>query len=349
MDLIRHIKGLIAQYDYVIIPDFGGFVSNYQPAKIHSLEHSISPPSKSIAFNKNLTSDDGLLVNFVAKKERISISEATQKVSEFTRRCKESLYNKEIIMLPSLGKLFLDIENKIQFIPDHTKNHLLQAYGLPPVEGFTILRSEIFNTNIDLEDEDELSKRKPRKTGIWYYAAALVLLLIISASSFYFLEKDVRMQTCSMITNIFEKKPSEKIAPLTEVETIKESDLVPKINTDQFYEQEIVEENIDEEKPAEAEPRKKPVRKIEEPATTVENEEIPKGYFVVIGSFTKERNVSRLFQKLKDNNQTSYKIPNNKGFMRIGIFISQDLTEATRQLDSLRRVYNDQAWILKNN
>ena len=54
----KHINELLYNHDCVIVPEFGGFVTNYASAKIHPVQHTFTPPSKNIVFNKNLKNND---------------------------------------------------------------------------------------------------------------------------------------------------------------------------------------------------------------------------------------------------------------------------------------------------
>jgi hypothetical protein len=47
----------------VIVPEFGGFIANYESAWINRQRALIFPPYKQILFNGNLTQNDGLLAN----------------------------------------------------------------------------------------------------------------------------------------------------------------------------------------------------------------------------------------------------------------------------------------------
>ena len=71
-----HISYLLHLNDCVIIPDFGGFVANYQSAKIDPVVNLMHPPKKHIVFNKSLQNNDGLLVNELASCEGISFKNA---------------------------------------------------------------------------------------------------------------------------------------------------------------------------------------------------------------------------------------------------------------------------------
>jgi len=67
VEINQYIKELLLLNDCVIIPQFGGFVANYKPATIEN--NKFFPPTKEVAFNNKLTSNDGLLINYISEIE----------------------------------------------------------------------------------------------------------------------------------------------------------------------------------------------------------------------------------------------------------------------------------------
>ena len=110
MLLQNYISSLLVEYDCVIIPDFGGFVANYASAKIHPTQHTFEPPFKQIAFNKNLTTNDGLLANAVAIGQSITFVEASSWIEQEVLRIEIRLAKKEPIKLDNVGTLFYDLD-----------------------------------------------------------------------------------------------------------------------------------------------------------------------------------------------------------------------------------------------
>lgn len=80
--IIPHIEYLLSRHDCVIIPGFGGFVSNYEPSYIDKASGTLYPPSRKILFNRDLNHNDGLLVTSVARKMKISYNSALSVVNE---------------------------------------------------------------------------------------------------------------------------------------------------------------------------------------------------------------------------------------------------------------------------
>ena len=61
-ELSRHIEQLLLEHNCVIVPQLGGFVTQYVPARYVEAEKLFLPPARTVAFNPHLTLNDGLLV-----------------------------------------------------------------------------------------------------------------------------------------------------------------------------------------------------------------------------------------------------------------------------------------------
>jgi hypothetical protein len=81
MILANYITDLLYRYDCVIVPDFGGFITNKVGAKINKETQTFYPPTKQITFNSLLKHNDGLLANYIASSENISFEKASTAIS----------------------------------------------------------------------------------------------------------------------------------------------------------------------------------------------------------------------------------------------------------------------------
>lgn len=129
---IEYISDLLFLHDCVIIPDFGGFICNYKSAYIDENSGLICPPAKDILFNRNLTHNDGLLVNWIACKENISYEKATSQLTLFSEDLKIKLNQKQRIALGDIGVFFTDRRFNIIFEPGKN-NFFAEAFGMEPV------------------------------------------------------------------------------------------------------------------------------------------------------------------------------------------------------------------------
>ena len=84
MQLSPYIKDLLYRYECVIIPGFGAFLANYTSASIEADSSTFYPPGKTISFNRQLQTNDGVLANYVASVEGTSYELALQKIRNFT-------------------------------------------------------------------------------------------------------------------------------------------------------------------------------------------------------------------------------------------------------------------------
>ena len=128
MEISQYIKELLLLNDCVIIPEFGGFVTNYKPASIEN--NQFFPPAKEIAFNNKLISNDGLLVNYIADREGINYFEAKQKLENFVEETQLNLERNRNVYFDAIGYLHYDSRENLQFEPQLRQNLLVESYGL---------------------------------------------------------------------------------------------------------------------------------------------------------------------------------------------------------------------------
>lgn len=125
---------LLLRNDCVILPAFGGFVSSYVSAKIDVKNGLITPPSKALSFNKNITSNDGLIIHYLAKEKDISFGESQQILTKEIHQIKAELDQGKRVHFHNVGHLYLNESGKIAFEQDRFFNLLLSSYGLGNVQ-----------------------------------------------------------------------------------------------------------------------------------------------------------------------------------------------------------------------
>jgi len=189
----KHISDLLFRYDCVIVPDFGGFVANYAPAKIHPTQHTFDPPSKNIVFNKNLRNNDGLLANHIANTEQKTYNEATTVIHHYVEDFNSQLRNGKRIKIERVGDLFLNVERNIQFEPDRSVNYLTDSFGLTAFQSPAIKRGGHVE-RIEKEFKDRVipeSVPVKRKINVKRYVAMAVVLPFIFAMVWIPLKTDL--------------------------------------------------------------------------------------------------------------------------------------------------------------
>ncbi|MFM7401833.1 MAG: hypothetical protein ACKO4W_13110 [Bacteroidota bacterium] len=140
IDVPSHIEKLLFLHESLVIPGFGGFTATRTPATTDYPGGTVSAASKTLAFNENLTVDDGLLISDITVSHGISQYDAQRVVAEFVERMQSLLNQREIVTLPGVGRLYKNYVQKIQFLPD-TTNFNPASYALPPLQFSPITRA----------------------------------------------------------------------------------------------------------------------------------------------------------------------------------------------------------------
>ena len=133
MNLTQSIQELLYQHECVVIPQFGGFVTNYKAAFVHPKKRTVHPPSKQLSFNVNLVNNDGLLANYISQAEGVSYEVALNYVQSAVSDFSENLKNKNRLELEGIGILSKNSQGTVEFSPDNTTNFLRNSFGLKPV------------------------------------------------------------------------------------------------------------------------------------------------------------------------------------------------------------------------
>lgn len=179
MELSKYIKDLLYRYECVILPGFGAFLTQYQTARIDH-DHQFYPPGKTLAFNRQLQTNDGILANYLATVEGYSYELALQKIRNFTGEISLKLSEGEVVSLPYIGEFSLNKERNVQFIPSDKVNFSRDSFGLTTFTSGSILRES-------LSDEPKLvslhSATHPSRIPIFRYAAIGLIAITLGGFS----------------------------------------------------------------------------------------------------------------------------------------------------------------------
>ncbi len=99
----KYLKELIENNNRIIIPDFGAFMIQD------------TPEGKQISFNDFLKFNDGLLINQIIKAEKISKTEAGEKITAFIQEVEKSFSEKKSYEIKEVGFLTKDNLGNIRF------------------------------------------------------------------------------------------------------------------------------------------------------------------------------------------------------------------------------------------
>jgi cell division septation protein DedD/nucleoid DNA-binding protein len=179
MDISVYLIELLRMHDCVIVPDLGGFVTNYRPAEMDLAGNSFNPPRKEIIFSAMLKKNDGLLATHISESEKIGYLDARLMISEFVEESQSRLENGETIVLPLIGSLKYDRNEKLIFEPELKENLLLDAYGLEGFQFPQLKHPDIFISKKPLRDKEAVRPVfNTRKVKTFAIAIPLLLALI---------------------------------------------------------------------------------------------------------------------------------------------------------------------------
>jgi len=346
LDLEAIIGELLFEFDAVIIPGFGGFVANYKSSSIDHVQGMIHPPSKSISFNENLVVNDGIIVNHLKSKHGLSLEEAKDIIKQFVVELKKKIEEREIIVFPEVGRLYRDYENKLQFLPDNS-NYNLDAYGLPAVQYYPILRNK--DTALaEAPVPKSTATRKPAKvvaarnrnrfsqSALLYAVFGIALIFIAFTSYYIFSNRTIGEQAQTLpVENRLNTKPGQSEIG-SEAEDSFGTEIVSK--DDESGEEEFTSSDDSENETEELED-------IDSESITLAPNQ--KECIVIIGGFRSKENVRKLIERLYDKGFDAYQ--DQKGdITRVGAqFVYETESQKRDKIKFIRDRFESKAWELK--
>ncbi|MGY5355456.1 HU domain-containing protein [Wenyingzhuangia sp. IMCC45467] len=219
MQLSKYISDLLYRYECVIVPNFGGFVSNTIPSKRNTDNHQFTPPTKTISFNINLQKNDGLLVNHIAKSLNISFDKAATIVQTTIENWQKTL-EENPLLLNNIGQFTLENEQLV-FEPLNKINYLTSSFGLSDVNADYILRNNIVSPKTEV-------KRSYGK----YFAGAAIIAGLFFAGSVY-VQQQINQQEIAdqqEVTNQIQQASFNILKPLPAVTLTVEKEVVEEVS-----------------------------------------------------------------------------------------------------------------------
>lgn len=192
MQLETYIKDLLYRYECVIVPGFGAFLAQYRSARIDEDSYTFYPPGKTVSFNKQLQTNDGLLATYVASVESCSYELALQKIRNFAGSLSVKLEGGKTISLDQIGEFHMNAEQSVQFVPSEGENFNTASFGL------TSFVSQAVNRDLVKEPakaEEPLlftPRKRVQRPYLKYAAVALVAISVTGFASLKIYEGQVQ-------------------------------------------------------------------------------------------------------------------------------------------------------------
>lgn len=195
MEINQYIKELLLLNDCVIIPEFGGFVANYKPATFEN--NQFFPPTKEIAFNTKLISNDGLLINYVVEAEGLNYFSAKQKLEGFVEETLLNLERNRNIYFEGVGYLHYDSRENLQFETQLKQNLLVDSFGLHNFSYEKLYQRQIPKPAFRIEHHESVpvifQKRKLKKMIVAVPLLIAMALIPLKHNKEYLSKSDMGM------------------------------------------------------------------------------------------------------------------------------------------------------------
>lgn len=199
METGKYIQELLYRYNCVVVPDFGAFLAGIRPAILHRATNTFDPPTKVLSFNEQLSSNDGLLVSYMANAENVSYEEKLKEIQGIALGWKKQMRQGKRLELPDIGELWLNKEGKIQFQPLQQINYLTSSYGLSSVVSPKVTREVLKEEVLQMEERIPFmitpEERQRHSFRPYLKYAAIVLLAVATGLTGFRVYEDSRVAT----------------------------------------------------------------------------------------------------------------------------------------------------------
>ncbi|MEZ0538669.1 SPOR domain-containing protein [Fibrella arboris] len=378
-----YLKKLLYQYDCIVVPTLGAFLTHAVSASFSEVTGQFLPPRRKVAFNEALMLDDGILLNYVMLHEGISREEALKGINLFVGTLKQQARQMGSFSIEGLGLFSYNQENSLQFEPELRHNFLGNAYGMQPVmlpgkiihlaqpvpvinqlqpsvmDGRQLpVVAQAASTDLaivsDAEEGVVMAMPMRRSGFVWRWAAAALLVGSLGFISYFSvirpgdpLQSSLNPASLFRVPTFSSNESASKVpatgAPINE----------PAVTAPPAVE--VVRPAADS-KPAEsvatgrASVRLSVVEPANVPASTVTyvQPQAKTNFTVIAGSFASRINAVRFKKRLVKAGYSDAYILQGKGLIKVAAIGTQSLAEAEAGIDSLNSLTGIAPWIMRN-
>lgn len=312
MELKQSIEELLYRYNCVVVPGFGAFLTQTKSAVWQETTNTFYPPSKILSFNEQLTSNDGLLVAYVADVEKRPYNDTLQDVLAIGGQWKQQLRAGNRLFMDTIGELWLNNEGKIQFQPSYKINFLTASFGLSSFLAIPTQR-EVYKEEVSQLEEKIPFMFTPNERQEWSvrpylkYAAVLLLAVSLGFTGYRIYDQN------KVASGLARQEAQEKVA-----KTIQEATFFNKIP-------------------------------LELPTLTIEmtKEKTLGTHQIIAGAFRVQENADKKVLELQQKGYNASYIGVNKYGLHMVIYDSFDVvSEALAFLKEIKHKESPEAWML---
>jgi nucleoid DNA-binding protein len=335
VDITAHIRELLFGHDCVIIPEFGGFICNYSPARIDKANGTFYPPVKKVSFNRNLNHNDGLLIKKISGSSGMNYGDTRDMIAQYVTDLKKKLEHGEKVNFEHIGSFVNNHEGNVQFEPDESVNYNLDAYGFEP---FQCMPLEGYDVRKRISINSSGNQRHIIRRYLWRAAVIVPIAAAIIAVSLKVDLLKSKVEATSMNPLATAEFELNKAAIDNNVAKLAPEVTVP-ADTSPVDTSSIVSEKTIVAPAMVAEVKSEPSIAEEAPKITEKN-----SYYIITGSFQSKENAGKQISQLQAEGFNPEVVAAGNGFYRVCAIECPDLSTAVSKKDSILSKFPG-AWI----
>ena len=349
MVIERELHELLYAHDCVIVPQFGGFLTHYRPARVDEQRQLVHPPAKDLSFNRHLVRNDGLLTDRVSRRESVDFDRANAMIDSAVADWRQRLQRDGRLELPQIGVFYRNAEQSLQFEPDPHANYHRDSYGLRPLKAVPV--PVVKPLPLPTPRTVEISEPTAGARSRWMWAAAGVSALAIGAVAWLLSARSPALrdpQWSALVPweqeeakySARQGRKSIDIASTGDAETefvLPESEGIVNVPLFEHGPEMVVDLGM---QPVEAAVDSTAVAI---PASVAVNSG---KYHVIGGCFSVKENADRLVDDLKAKGFAAYLLDEHKGLYRVAYGTFPQRAAALEALAAVRKAETAHAWLL---
>ena len=357
-------KELLIDDNCVIIPDFGGFITDYKPALLEPNKNIILPPGKSVSFNAKLCKNDGLLAQNVALKTGLNYNDALKAIQLKVHFWEDELQKSRYLELEGFGSFMLNEEENLVFEQFNETNFSCDAFGLTNVHASPIERVGLAQRIERRLDQKKASPKIIKTIRNSSVAAAVILSGIfigfqltkshtnenLSLSFTPVIKSEKTIKTVDEKTIDFVKPESKQVEYKEFGEVLTKEDVQCFKDYGHLKEPENLKKikEIQAEK-AIIEAKFNSIEKINSTGKISKTVLEPK-FHVIAGCFGVESNATKMVKKLKNEGFTDARLAgkSKSGLLRVSYGSYHKKIVALKALAKAKLSHNVNAWLAKD-
>lgn len=359
--LAKIAKELLTEEDFVVIPNFGGFVTHYRSAILEPTKNILMPPGKSISFNVKLSKNDGLLAQSIAGKTGVSYNTALKAIETKVDYWLSELEKTNYLELDEIGSFVRNKEGNLVFEQFNEINFASSSFGLTNVHATPVKRVGIANR---IERELDKKKATPKlisllgKTAV---AASVVFILGFGIYHTFESKGDANKQSLAIapIPFVSEKQEKLDIKSLEQVEAVNtlfdedEKELVEEIGLlDKEPKLQKIKELQEEKKAVDKlfSKKEKPILTKKEVTQSNFSPSSLSKYHIIAGCFGIKANAHKMVRQLKKVGFKNAQLVgySKSGLLRVAYGTYKLKVNALKALAKAKLSHNSKAWMAED-